>query len=55
MAKDEEYEVLRFLNTMPGPRIDRCKKYSLESILFLVLMGMLCGADSARGRPPLRL
>jgi predicted transposase YbfD/YdcC len=48
MAKDKEYEVLKFLSEIPDPRIDRCKKHSLESILFLVLVGMLCGADSAR-------
>lgn len=48
MIEDEEYESLKFLRTIPDPRIDRCKKHSLESILFLVLVGMLCGADSAR-------
>ena len=48
MSDKENYEVLEFLNTIPDPRIDRCKKYSLESILFIALVGMLCGADSAR-------
>lgn len=48
MAKEENYEVLEFLSTIPDPRIDRCKKYSLDSILFISLVGMLCGADSAR-------
>jgi predicted transposase YbfD/YdcC len=48
MNKDDEYEVLKFLGAVPDPRIDRCRKYSLESILFLALVGMLCGADSAR-------
>lgn len=48
MADEENYEVLKFLGTIPDPRIDRCKKHSLESILFISLVGMLCGADSAR-------
>lgn len=48
MDDEENYEVLEFLNTIPDPRMDRCKKYSLESILFISLVGMLCGADSAR-------
>lgn len=48
MTDEENYEVLEFLSTIPDPRIDRCKKYSLESILFIALVGMLCGADSAR-------
>ncbi len=45
---EEEYEVLKFLRSIPDPRIDRCKKYSLESVLFITLVGMICGADSAR-------
>jgi predicted transposase YbfD/YdcC len=48
MIEDDEYEVLKFLGAIPDPRIDRCKKHSLESILFLTLVGMLCGADNAR-------
>ena len=44
---DEEYEVIKFLHSIPDPRIKRCRKYSLESILFLTLVGMLCGADNA--------
>jgi predicted transposase YbfD/YdcC len=48
MADEENYEVLEFLSTIPDPRIDRCKKHSLESVLFISLVGMLCGADSAR-------
>jgi predicted transposase YbfD/YdcC len=48
VADEENYEVLEFLGKIPDPRIDRCKKHSLESILFISLVGMLCGADSAR-------
>ena len=47
MTDEKNYEVLEFLRTIPDPRIDRCKKYSLESILFISLVAMLCGADSA--------
>ena len=47
MFNEENYELLEFLSTIPDPRVDRCKKYSLESILFISLVGMLCGADSA--------
>lgn len=47
MTEEQNYEVLEFLSTIPEPRIERCKKYSLESILFISLVGMLCGADSA--------
>ncbi len=47
MADEEEYEVIKFLHSIPDPRTKRCRKYSLESILFLTLVGMLCGADSA--------
>nr|WP_166155591.1 ISAs1 family transposase [Neochlamydia sp. AcF84]NGY94989.1 putative protein YbfL [Neochlamydia sp. AcF84] len=38
--------IMGFLKIVPDPRIERCKKYSLESILFIALTGMLCGADS---------
>jgi len=48
MDDEENYEVLKFLWTIPDPRVDRCKKHSLESILFISLVGMLCGADSSR-------
>lgn len=48
MFDEENYEVLKFLGSIPDPRIDRCKKHLLESILFIALVGMLCGADSAR-------
>ena len=48
MVNEENYEVLKFLGTIPDARVDRCKKYSLESILFIALVGMLCGADGAR-------
>ena len=47
MTDEQNYEVLKFLSTIPDPRIDRCKRYSLESILFISLVAMLCGADSA--------
>jgi predicted transposase YbfD/YdcC len=47
MTDEKSYEVLEFLSTVPDPRIDRCKRYSLESILFISLVAMLCGADSA--------
>ena len=48
MVDEKNYEVLKFLSIIPDSRVDRCKKYSLESILFTALVGMLCGADSAR-------
>lgn len=38
--------IIEFLKIIPDPRLDRCKKYSLESILFITLTSMLCGADS---------
>jgi hypothetical protein len=38
--------IIGFLKIIPDPRVERCKKYSLESILFIALTGMLCGADS---------
>jgi len=47
MADEEDFEVLKFLGAIPDPRVDRCKKHSLESILFISIAGMLCGADSA--------
>lgn len=45
MSEDDTV-IMRFLKIVPDPRIERCKKYSLESILFIALTGMLCGADS---------
>lgn len=42
----ENNAFLEFLRIIPDPRVERCKKYSLESILFIALTGMLCGADS---------
>ena len=47
MTDEEDFEVLKFLGAIPDPRVDRCKKRPLESILFISLVGMLCGADSA--------
>jgi len=41
MADEENYEVLEFLSAIPDPRVDRWKKYSLESILFIALVGCL--------------
>ena len=38
--------IMGFLKIIPDPRVERCKKYNLESILFIALSGMLCGADS---------
>jgi predicted transposase YbfD/YdcC len=42
----ENNDFIGFLRIIPDPRVERCKKYSLESILFIALTGMLCGADS---------
>jgi predicted transposase YbfD/YdcC len=42
----KKHLLLTTLQIIPDPRIDRCKKHSLESILFIALVGMLCGADS---------
>ena len=33
-------------NEIPGPRLDRCKKYNLLDILGLALMGVICNCDS---------
>jgi predicted transposase YbfD/YdcC len=43
---EESNVIIGFLKIIPDPRVNRCKKYSLESILFIALTGMLCGADS---------
>lgn len=43
---DEESDMMGFLKIIPDPRVERCKKYNLESLLFIALTGMLCGADS---------
>lgn len=43
---EDDTVIMGFLKIVPDPRIERCKKYSLESILFIALTGMLCGADS---------
>ena len=45
MSEDDAV-IMGFLKIVPDPRVERCKKYSLESILFIALTGMLCGADS---------
>ncbi|MBS4167240.1 hypothetical protein NEOC65_002346, partial [Neochlamydia sp. AcF65] len=42
MSEDDTV-IMGFLKIVPDPRIERCKKYSLESILFIALTGMLCG------------
>lgn len=34
------------LRIIPDPRVERCKKHPLESVLFITLVGRLCGADS---------
>lgn len=44
--KNSTQSLISVLRIIPDPRIDRCKKHSLESILFISLVGMLCGADS---------
>lgn len=44
MSKDNA--IMGLLKIIPDPRVERCKKYSLDSILFIALTGMLCGADS---------
>ena len=46
IEKNSEKDLLGVLRIIPDPRLDRCKKHSLESILFIALVGMLCGADS---------
>lgn len=43
---EDDAIIMGFLKIVPDLRIERCKKYSLESILFIALTGMLCGADS---------
>jgi len=45
MSEDDTV-IMGFLKIIPDPRVERCKKYTLESILFIALTGMLCGADS---------
>lgn len=36
---------VELLATLPDPRVERTRRYSLESILFLCLCGVLCGAN----------
>jgi predicted transposase YbfD/YdcC len=36
---------MELLSTIPDPRIDRTRRHSLESILFLCLCGVVCGAN----------
>lgn len=36
---------MELLATLPDPRIDRTRRHSLESILFLCLCGVVCGAN----------
>jgi predicted transposase YbfD/YdcC len=36
---------MELLSTVPDPRIDRTRRHSLESILFLCLCGVVCGAN----------
>jgi hypothetical protein len=35
-----------FFSGLSDPRIERTKRYPLQEILFLVICGTLCGADS---------
>ena len=37
-----------YFSTLPGPRISRKKLYPLIEILFVVLCGSICGAESWR-------
>lgn len=38
--------ILEGLRIIPDPRIERCQKHPLISILFIALCGALCGADN---------
>jgi len=41
----EQYKVVELLEEIEDPRITRCQKHPLVSILFITLVGVLCGAD----------
>jgi predicted transposase YbfD/YdcC len=47
--KDEkltEYKILEELEKIDDPRVVRCKKHSLSSIIFIAVSASICGADN---------
>lgn len=48
MEKDRTEGFQRYFGEMTDPRIERSKLYPLEEILFVVLCGSICGAESWR-------
>lgn len=38
-------KILELAEKVPDPRIDRCKKHPLASMIFVALVGTVCGAD----------
>ena len=38
-------DFMSHFNTIPDPRIDRCKRHALMDILFLSISAVLCGAE----------
>lgn len=38
-------KILELASKIPDQRIDRCKKHPLESMIFIALVGTICGAD----------
>src|SRR4051794_22727535 len=48
MSKDVSESLEGYFGNLKDPRIDRTKLYPLEEILFVVLCGSVCGAESWR-------
>jgi predicted transposase YbfD/YdcC len=51
MEKDNQnlnpdYKILDLINEIPDPRIKRCQKHPLISIVFITLVASLCGANN---------
>jgi hypothetical protein len=44
-----ELIVEEFLSWLPDPRVERTRKHSLESVLVISLLAVICGADSFVG------
>ena len=48
MEKELGKSIIEHFSSLKDPRIDRKKLYPLMEILFIVLCGAICGADSWR-------
>ncbi len=38
-------DFMSHFNTIPDPRVERCKRHALMDILFLFISAVLCGAE----------